>query len=981
MKKNVLFLVVFTFLCTNFIFGQISVNEKPFSFDNSKSVAATVLVEKMVAFDVEKLKAEDLINDLSKDIPWRFGENLFVNINLNNSGLTEILADGSKLWRVEIESANAVSINLTFSTYRLPEGAKLWVYNSDHTQILGAFTNANNQTDGFFATSLLFDSKITIEYYEPAKVEFPGELHLYRVTHGYRSGFEYAKGLNSSGACEVNVNCPDGIGWEDQKRSVCMLVTGGSGFCTGALINNTGNDGTPYVLTANHCSTENDFATWVFWFNWEAPTCVNPTTSPAHNDVSGSVLKARNAGSDFCLVQMNSTPPLNYNVFYSGWSYATAAAPSATCIHHPKGDIKKISHSGALTTSSMSGAVTWKTSWTSAVTEQGSSGSPLFDDNHRIVGQLFGGNSACGEIPANMNDHYGKFDVSWSTGVTPATRLKDWLDPTNVNPTTLDGYDPNAIVVDLDVNLQSITQPTGNYSALGNIVPTIKVKNNGLIALTSFTAKYKIDADAWVNYTYSGTPLASGASVDVTFPEIALTLGSHTITANVDSPNGGTDLNLTNNDKTANYFVADCGTPINTLPYTEDFSEQALPSCWENVGTNTQVWEFNNPNAVTFNSTTNANGFAILDSDNYGSGTSQNSNLITSTFDLSNYTAINVKFQYYFKYYSTSSAAFYYSIDNGTTWVSVQSWTGTTSATNPAIFNQTIAALAGESQVKFKWNYTGAFAYYMCVDDIEITGTVTAPSFAIAPSLQNVNSLAGSTNFAVYSNVAWSATSNQAWCTLPVTSGNGDATFVANYAMNTGVARTAIITFSTSSLPDIQATVSQAAFSATLQVTPSSANATVSAGTKDFEVISNVDWTVVSNQSWCTLTNASGTGNATVTANYELNTEYARTATLTFSGTNVSDVNVTINQDAFLAINDATKSELNIYPNPSNGIFTIESNLVNVDFNITDVTGRIVFSGKLNNVTKVDLSALAKGTYILKIESSNKIENSIIVIK
>jgi PKD repeat protein len=439
MKKYFLF-VVLIFLFTANSFAQIGQGGKPFSFNpqNAENLNPNIPTSTMPFVDVAALQEEDLIVDKIKDIPWRFGQNIDVILNRDNSGITEILPNGDKLWRLRIYSPGAHSINLTFDNYRLPPGAKLFIYNDFRSDLIGAFTDFNNQDDRVFATTLIRGDAITLEYYEPANVAFAGELNINRVTHGYRGPYEYMKGLNTSGACQINVKCPTGVGWEDPNNAACMLVTGGSGFCSGAMVNNTANDGTPYVLTANHCSTSNDFSSWVFWFKWESPTCSNPTTSPTHNSVSGSTLKARSAGSDFCLVQMNSTPPTSYNVYYAGWDHSGTPPTSGMSIHHPDGDITKISPCSAMTLDSYNSATCWKTPWSGAAcTEPGSSGSPIFDQNKRIVGQLYGGPSACGA--SQMWDYYGCFHTSWTGGGTNATRLSNWLDPGNTGATTLNG--------------------------------------------------------------------------------------------------------------------------------------------------------------------------------------------------------------------------------------------------------------------------------------------------------------------------------------------------------------------------------------------------------------------------------------------------------------------------------------------------------------------------------------------------------------
>ncbi len=169
-----------------------------------------------------------------------------------------------------------------------------------------------------------------------------------------------------------------------------------------------------------------------------------------------------------------------------------------------------------------------------------------------------------------------------------------------------------------------------------------------------------------------------------------------------------------------------CDLVIASLPYSEDFSSQTLPDCWENVDNAGlgQVWEFNNPGNITFNSTTSANGFVILDSDNYGTGGAQNADLITNIFDFSSYNGINVSFEHYYNDWASDdeSATFSYSIDGGATWTDYKVWEGTDTS-NPEVFNADLSSeVGGQSSVKFKWTYAdGSFSYYWAIDDIKIT--------------------------------------------------------------------------------------------------------------------------------------------------------------------------------------------------------------------------------------------------------------------
>jgi len=226
-----------------------------------------------------------------------------------------------------------------------------------------------------------------------------------------------------------------------------MLIKIGSSYywCSGSLINNTNNDGTPYFLSAAHCgegASTSDMNQWVFYFNYEASGCSNPPSSPSYNTIVGATFRANdptsgNSGSDFLLVELNNNVPLYYNPVYNGWNRSNSSSPSGVSIHHPAGDIKKISTYSSPTQSSTAwnGLPShWRLTWAyttngRSIMEGGSSGSPLFDNNGRIIGDLTGGytyNSCNTPSPA----FYGKVYYSWDqNGTASNRRLKPWLDP------------------------------------------------------------------------------------------------------------------------------------------------------------------------------------------------------------------------------------------------------------------------------------------------------------------------------------------------------------------------------------------------------------------------------------------------------------------------------------------------------------------------------------------------------------------------
>ncbi len=397
--------------------------------------------------DVPSLLAEDAAEE-SKGVPFRFGYPFEVSYDLVNAGTWETLPDGGRLWRLAISSPGAYSINLVYRDFRLPPGARFFIYNEDRSMVIGAFTRDNNKEHGRFATGLVKGDKCILEYYEPPDVVEPGIIDIERIVHAYKNLFDRAElneamGFGGSGSCNNNVNCPEGAEWQDDKRSVAMITTqGGFRLCTGALVNNIREDLTPYFLTANHCLGGED--TWVFMFNYESPSCAN-IDGPTWMTVSGSTLRSTSTNSDFALLELSEQPPDSYAVYYAGWSADGTAAQSAVGIHHPSGDIKKISFDYDPVTTSGS---FWQIGvWDDGTTEPGSSGSPLFDSmTHRIIGQLCCGTASCQSL---TSDFYGKFSISWN-GAGPSTRLRDWLDPDNTGVLVLDGLDP------LGVNFSAI---------------------------------------------------------------------------------------------------------------------------------------------------------------------------------------------------------------------------------------------------------------------------------------------------------------------------------------------------------------------------------------------------------------------------------------------------------------------------------------------------------------------------------------------
>jgi hypothetical protein len=374
---------------------------------------------------------------------------LDVNIDLIKQGELTILDNGTSVYRLSLDAKNAKALNLYYDNFKIPAGGKLFIYSPDQKQLHGAYSALNNSVNNHFTHDYITGDQLILEYNAPPNSNL-AEIQISQVGYFLKD----TEATAASAYCEVNVNCSEGDDWQDEKKGVVrLLIKSGSqtSWCSGSVINTTDTNCLPYILSAEHCTngsnqTDNDGS--IVYFNFESSTCLGSTGNATNSMIGFDIISTGPAsGSDFILMKLKNSIPTHYNAYFNGWKNDDAIFINGVSIHHPAGDIKKIStYSTPLITKSISGGMTngyWGVTWNSTtnghgITEGGSSGSPIFNKNGLIVGTLTGGSSFC--ATPTKTDFYGKLSAHWDQNGSDSTkRLVDWLDPDGTGITELEG--------------------------------------------------------------------------------------------------------------------------------------------------------------------------------------------------------------------------------------------------------------------------------------------------------------------------------------------------------------------------------------------------------------------------------------------------------------------------------------------------------------------------------------------------------------
>lgn len=523
------------------------IDDKPLGCqENMVSRYRLTPVELLPILSVPKIDPVSLLReDLSKSgtgpAPLKIGVATSVSYSVVTKDFRELGASGYAIGRYKVDAPGALTIDVGFSRYALPDKGRLWLYSPNCQHILGPFSSELNNVSGRFWSPLLAGGEAIVEVVLPSVNPTQVVFEIDSVTSGFRD----VLGLNplswnhqTSDARNIDTACSQADNWRDEVRSVGFILYQSISdheqyMCSGALVNNTDGDISKlYFLTANHCDVDPPTAN-VYW-NYENSYCRSPGSTlsgqegdgPTNHVQIGSTHIASWANTDFRLLRLNGVANPNYNLFWAGWDASTSLPSRVVGIHHPNGAEKRISFDDDRVSPYDDNHV--YVEWDRGGTEGGSSGSPLFNQDKRVVGQLHGPACSWSDF---VCDRYGWFVRSWRGGGSEQSRLSSALAKNNDWATSINGRDSRtggiggrvqyangvpavgATVVFHGGAIKSSTTDAAGYYSFGS-VPYGPTEITAYVETTSQTAFRRISSSVPLNQSkqasaiiFSGAPM------------------------------------------------------------------------------------------------------------------------------------------------------------------------------------------------------------------------------------------------------------------------------------------------------------------------------------------------------------------------------------------------------------------------------------------------------------------------------------------
>lgn len=363
--------------------------------------------------------------------------------------LAWVNVDGGHAAQAAVTSPDAAALRLAIDLAGVPANVEMVFFGSAASdRLIGPFRVGDiaDRTAPWWSPITEGDTQ-TVEFFVPGEADVRSlPLRVAQVSHLFASpSSRFSKRLQDigdSGACEVDILCSSlssSTAFQNATNAVAQMVFNDgvfTGLCTGTLLNDSDpSTQVPWFYSANHCF-ENETAPYktptemqtmantlaTIWF-FEANACNSGVPLANYQQVNGGATYIyNNTQYDVLFLRLNSAPPSG--AFFAGWDASSLSAGAAVLtIHHPEGDLKKVSPGNVLDFSSPGsvggGTVAFiRVGWGSAVTEPGSSGAGLFTNSgsqYLLRGGLYGGPSSCAAPASTRYDYFSRFDLVYGS--------------------------------------------------------------------------------------------------------------------------------------------------------------------------------------------------------------------------------------------------------------------------------------------------------------------------------------------------------------------------------------------------------------------------------------------------------------------------------------------------------------------------------------------------------------------------------------
>jgi hypothetical protein len=448
--------ILSTFLCV-LTFGQSDRTGTPVSWNQQLSLS--INQEWVSEANLNNLETEDNIQKNLRTLPYRFAFARAVSWTMENSGSWINLDNGDRLWILGVEYERAKSISITLEHLHLPLGSKLFVYSENRSDFYGPL-NGSFTRDAELTLPHIRGEQVFIEYYEPRAVRGEGSFKVNYVAGAYREATEEPSDPSSctqwisSGMSDSNLlRCGSSV--------MRVLVDRGQRYATSFLINNSQSNSTPYAVM-DSSSVIGSPSSLSFQFGLDDNRCLLESGMCDLFTVIGAELVCRDSITGLSLLRLNQAPPVHEAVYYSGWNVGEIPIGSYYCVQHPLGMAKSFTqYQGSFVsgTPEMPYALGLINS-NVGLTSEGSIGSPLFDNEFKVIGVFVGGNSHCEAYSGT--DYFVPLKDVWAV-------FKNFLDPIQSGEEKIPGRETLPDYSDRVENDEWIVYPnpsSGNLSIL-----------------------------------------------------------------------------------------------------------------------------------------------------------------------------------------------------------------------------------------------------------------------------------------------------------------------------------------------------------------------------------------------------------------------------------------------------------------------------------------------------------------------------------